>query len=106
VLNDGVLTAAGYAGRHEDTKTVRPLDVERHCRAGRWGHGETPPVFGGLAVVLFPVTVTCPGGAPGFFPLGMIWLSGSGNVTANGTLIQGRNDVGGGIYWSWSFARP
>lgn len=90
------------------SETVFPINEDDGSEDGGLSvdYGETPPAFGGLAVVLFPVTVTCPGGAPGFFPLGMIWLSGSGNVSANGTLIQGRNDVGGGIYWSWSFARP
>lgn len=69
-------------------------------------YNEKPKVYGGIAQILLPVTVSCPGQAPADFPLNPMWYIGGGEVSADGLVLQGRTDGGDGVYWEWRFARP
>jgi hypothetical protein len=69
-------------------------------------YGESPQLYSGGSEILLLVTVSCPGEVPFDYPLVGSWFAGAGEVSPDGTVIQGRLDAGSGVYWEWRFARP
>jgi hypothetical protein len=66
---------------------------------------DDPPSYSLVSLIPLVVDVTCDGATSKAAHV-LLWVAGSGRLSGNKTQIIGRNDLGDGSYFSWSFKLP